>query len=466
MKKILSEFEIYHIQTWITRITGVVFLAIFIVFFAPLIALSSLNLLAIGIVVIFLFTYLLGISSIVDNSLLNSTLIIISVLIFQFILFYVGLPERIINTHVLIIPGFITLIMYLITHRSYIRIDKDLISLDQKYRITNAMLQITPDLLVNDNLDTVLQKILESAISVMPKAQKGSILIRDGNIMRFHAAVGYNLAILQEIELKLDEMLQYKLGVLNEPSIIKDIKTFDEVHIDHVKTKLLDTNQALVAKSILTCSLKLHGKIYGFINLDNIDSYDAFTEQDKVHVKHLANLIDLALNNHLLVKDIYRLSRYDELTGAATRKYNKTLLNDTIKMAEEKQQIFTICMIDMNGLKKVNDRFGHDAGDQFLIHFAKMVKKSIPKEAIFSRTGGDEFILTLPSKKAEDADEIILAIRKRLKNSPFTYENQVIPVTFGCGVSQYPRDAKKINLLIHRADQLMYLDKDKQKIDF
>ena len=466
MKKILNDFKMYQVTTWITRITGVIFLALFIILFAPLVPLESLNIISIGLSVIFVSIYILGIAAIVDNSLLNSTLIIFSVLIFQAVLFYAGAPERIINTHLLIAPGFITLVMYLVTHRSYLRIDKDFIDLDQKYRITNAMLQITPNILANDNLDDILQKILESAVEVMPKAQKGSIMIKEDHIMKFHAAVGYNLKKLQEIELQLEEMVQYKLGVLNEPSIIKDIKSFDEAHVSEVKTKLLAVNEALVAKSILTCSLKLHGKIYGFINLDNMDGYDVFNEQDKIYIRHLANQIDLAINNHLMVEDIYRLSRYDELTGAVTRKYLKTLLNDLIKEAAQKKQIFTVSMFDMNGLKKVNDRFGHEAGDQFLVHFCKIVKKSIPKEAIFARAGGDEFVLVSPSFTIDDTSEMVLIIREKIKRTPFTYDNQLIPLTFGCGSSEYPTDATDMDALIHRADQLMYLDKERQKIDF
>lgn len=466
MKKLLSDFKTYQITAWITRITGIIFLALFVILFSPLVLLSSLNIFAMVLAVIFLLIYLLGIASIIDNSLLNGTLIIVSVLIFQLILFHAGAPERIINTHMLIIPGFITLIMYLVTHRSYISVDKAFVNLDQKYRITDAMLQITPDILANDNLDDILQKILESAVNVMPRVQKGSIMIRDGNIMKFRASVGYNLEKLKAIELELEEMFQYKLGILNEPAIIKDIKAFDEANMSQNKIKLFDATDTLLAKAILTCSLKLHGKIYGFINLDNIDYEDAFTDQDKIYVKHLANQIDLALHNHVLVEDIYRLSRFDELTGAATRKYHKALIEKIIKDATLKKHDVTLGVFDMNGLKKVNDRYGHDAGDQFLIHFSRIIKRSIPKEAIFARMGGDEFVLTLPNVKKDDASDIIITIREKIKRAPFTYENHQIPMTFGCGLVTYPSDASNINDLMRLADQLMYLDKDKQKIDF
>src|SRR5690606_11849463 len=113
---------------------------------------------------------------------------------------------------------------------------------------------------------------------------------------------------LKKIDLYFEDMYQYKLGVLNEPAVIRDIKTFNEKNLKAETTDAMNENEVLTAKAVLTCSFILHDTIYGFINLDNLEDFEAFNDQDKLYIKHLASQIEIALNNHLLVEEIYTLS--------------------------------------------------------------------------------------------------------------------------------------------------------------
>ncbi|MDO9628869.1 MAG: diguanylate cyclase [Acholeplasmataceae bacterium] len=336
--------------------------------------------------------------------------------------------------------------------------------LELNSKITKTISEITPQMLINDNLDELLQTILEKAIELIPKAQSGSILIRNENRMEFRAAVGYDFNQLKKVDLCFEDMYQYKLGLLNEPAVIKDIKTFNKKNLKAEIADTMNENDMLTAKAVLTCSFILHGKIYGFINLDNLDDFEAFNEQDKLNIKHLASQIEIALNNHLLVEEIYTLSKTDSLTGVHSRKHHEKIVFNLYKEFRNKKKEFSIAVMDVNYLKQVNDTYGHSVGDQYLIHFARVIKEYIGENDIFSRTGGDEFVIVFPNKSLQESHDRIEKIREVFEQIPFVYEDLEHVIEFGCGVACYPKDDDQLMGLMRIADKRMYDDKRFRKL--
>ncbi|MCR3905400.1 MAG: GGDEF domain-containing protein [Tenericutes bacterium] len=329
--------------------------------------------------------------------------------------------------------------------------------------ITKSMSEITTKMLINDDLNLILQTILEKAVHLIPKAQYGSILIRNEDRMEFRAAVGYDLKTLKKINLYFEDMFQYKLDLLYEPTIISDVKTFNKKNLKAETTKSMEDSDALTAKSVLTCSFVLNDTIYGFINLDNLEDYDAFGEQDKSYIKHFASQIEIALNNHLMVEKIYNLSKYDELTGVFSRKYHEKTLHDIYDDSKKANKEFSVAVMDINNLKQINDTYGHNAGDEYLKHFTTIIKDNIRDNDVLSRTGGDEFVLTMSNASLEKGQIILQRIKEAALKRPFVYEKIKHTIEFGCGVASYPEDDKEIIGLMRIADQRMYEDKKKSK---
>ncbi len=336
--------------------------------------------------------------------------------------------------------------------------------LELNSKISKSISEITPKMLINDNLDELLQTILEKAIELIPKAQSGSILIRNENRMEFRAAVGYDLHTLQKIDLKFEDMYQYKLGVLDEPAVIRDIKTFNEKNLKAETSEAMKENEVLTAKAVLTCSFILHETIYGFINLDNLEDFEAFNEQDKQYIKHLASQIEIALNNQLLVEEIYTLSKTDTLTGVNSRKHHERLLFNLYKECRENKKEFSIAVIDVNYLKQINDNYGHMVGDDYLIYFTKIIRDNLKDNEILSRTGGDEFVIIFPELDLHMSLERIEKIRKSFTDNPFIYEDLNHVIDFGCGVACYPKDDDELMGLMRIADKRMYDDKRERKL--
>ena len=329
----------------------------------------------------------------------------------------------------------------------------------QNERITRGMMNITSEILSCGNIDILLQKVLEKALELIPNAQKGSILILEDGLLHFRACIGYDYEILKRVRLRLEETFQYKCDGLFEPCIVQNVTEFNETNLPDEKIEILKENNSMDLASVLSCSILIQGKIYGTINLDNVNDIDAFCENDKFLIKHLADQIGIALNNALLLDEILNISRFDGLTKAYNRKFFEELLNKNYELAKRYNQFFTVCMIDLNSLKLVNDTYGHSAGDQLLVHFSNTVNQNIRTTDLFARMGGDEFCIVFLNATAKQAKLIINKIRNLLEQNYINYNGLNHTVTFGCGIAEYPNDNKELETLLKIADDKMYIDK-------
>lgn len=334
-------------------------------------------------------------------------------------------------------------------------------SLKISKEITTTMYELTQEVLKNENLEDVLQIVLDKAASLIPNSQAGSILIRDEENMIFVAAKGYDLENLKRVDLKFSETYQATLSDLYEPHIIKNLEVFDEIHIGKEKTQKLRTEAATLAKACMTCSFKHNDNFFGSINIDNFDSENAFDENDIYLMKQLAQEIEIIISIHKLYEQAIKPSKYDELTGANTRRYCMKRLKEMI--LKNKDVYISICTIDINELKKVNDMYGHDIGDKFLCDFVDGVKKSNLKENIFGRVGGDEFLIIFKNTDDNETKFEIEKIREYFSKNLFVVNQEKYEITFGAGVAVYNKDGVEITQLIKLSDERMYQDKFLQK---
>ena len=146
------------------------------------------------------------------------------------------------------------------------------------------------------------------------------------------------------------------------------------------------------------------------------------------------------------------LSFHDGLTGLYNRAYFDEELN---RLDTERQLPITIVMGDLNGLKLINDVYGHSKGDMLLRNIADILKESFRKEDITSRWGGDEFISILPKTSAKDARSIIKRVKK-LCEEKSTAE---IPLNISFGASTKKSSSKNIVDILKEAEDKMYKSK-------
>jgi len=148
-------------------------------------------------------------------------------------------------------------------------------------------------------------------------------------------------------------------------------------------------------------------------------------------------------------------------TDSMTRIYNKGFLLEALeaefKRAKALHSDFSVLFFDLDHFKKVNDTFGHDAGDYVLKEFTQLVKASHlrPKD-IFARYGGEEFVVLLLNTNAAAAMELAEKIRASVESHAFTYEGKRMPVTTSMGVAELRADIESAQTLLKNADKALY----------
>lgn len=146
------------------------------------------------------------------------------------------------------------------------------------------------------------------------------------------------------------------------------------------------------------------------------------------------------------------LSFHDALTGLLNRAY----LEEELKRLDTERQLpVSVIMADLNGLKLVNDTYGHEMGDELLKSAAYVLQKSCRKEDIIARWGGDEFVVLLPGVDADGVQNICKRLNK-ISNSAYV---QDIPVSMAAGVAVKDKAGKLIGEILKEAEDDMYRQK-------
>ncbi|KQC14557.1 MAG: hypothetical protein APR63_05575 [Desulfuromonas sp. SDB] len=180
---------------------------------------------------------------------------------------------------------------------------------------------------------------------------------------------------------------------------------------------------------------------------------------------------ELAEANHLLKQEIEKrkaieselriYAATDVLTGIYNRRTGLLFLENRMKLSKREESHFVICFVDVNDLKKINDKFGHNEGDELIICISQILKKSIRESDIVFRLGGDEFIVIFQNTDIEKSELLWNRIQENIdfynKNTEKKYD-----ISLSFGFAEYdPRQNSSIEELIAFADQEMYKYKKK-----
>ena len=162
-----------------------------------------------------------------------------------------------------------------------------------------------------------------------------------------------------------------------------------------------------------------------------------------------------------LVHQLKGLSIQDALTGLHNRRHFDTLLNQEMALAQRKGIPLSLLMIDIDHFKRVNDNFGHDAGDAVLIDVAALLKQHFRGSDVVCRLGGEEFVALLPGIGAVDATARAEKLLAALRDKALTYHQQSLGnITLSCGIATYPSHTMDPKRLLRLADTALYKAKN------
>lgn len=177
-------------------------------------------------------------------------------------------------------------------------------------------------------------------------------------------------------------------------------------------------------------------------------------------ISNLAGHISLAISNIKLRDSLTKQSVRDPLTSLYNRSYLTESLDRDIQRAKRDNVSLAIVMIDLDNFKKINDTFGHEAGDLVLKTFGKLLSNHIRKSDIACRYGGEEFLLMLYGVTVEEAVDRAEQLRNAVSEINIQFGHQLIgTVTISLGIAMYPEHDEEMETLIRAADSALYQSK-------
>src|SRR5262249_39648714 len=148
----------------------------------------------------------------------------------------------------------------------------------------------------------------------------------------------------------------------------------------------------------------------------------------------------------------------DGLTGAFNKRYFLERLGTELAFAQRHSTPLSLILMDVDHFKKVNDTYGHPAGDEVLVALTKVAHEIIRKEDVFARYGGEEFAVLCRSVDVASAGVLAERLRDRIASTVVQYEGERIPITVSLGVADLFDDLASANpeKLIAAADHALY----------
>lgn len=150
-----------------------------------------------------------------------------------------------------------------------------------------------------------------------------------------------------------------------------------------------------------------------------------------------------------------RQMRHDQLTGALNRRGLEEMFDKERARARRRDSLLSIAVLDIDNFKKLNDTYGHDAGDEALVHLTSVIRRHLRPQDSLARYGGEEFVIVLPEAGEDQACQALVRLQRELTRAFFMAGQHRLVITFSAGVAELGAD-ETMEAAIKRADAAMY----------
>lgn len=170
--------------------------------------------------------------------------------------------------------------------------------------------------------------------------------------------------------------------------------------------------------------------------------------------------IFLKIQNYQL--ELNRKATYDSLTSTYNRRMILEILGQNIKIAKRDNTPLSVCFMDVDKLKYINDHLGHKIGDKLLLDVSRIIKENKRQADSLARIGGDEFLIVFPDCSKKDAEVIWERINEDFEK--FNKENNQYKIQVSHEISEFNKKHRKnVDELITEADEKMYEEKNRKR---
>lgn len=238
----------------------------------------------------------------------------------------------------------------------------------------------------------------------------------------------------------------------NPDELIEPIKKAVEKIVENIKKEMSEASSNI--SQALDAQKNLH--------LDDSNTIHEELEKLKEINLSLRMTLEKAMRNIDLERQslekikvkVYR----DSLTGLYLRDYFQIKLKENLYYLERYGRIFSILMIDVDDFKDINDKYGHQVGDNVLFQIGSLIRENIRTSDIPIRYGGDEFLILMPETDTDSAKKAAWKFVHKMSKVAFKKGDEVFKVTFSIGITSARKD-DTIESIIERVDTALYSSK-------
>ena len=248
-----------------------------------------------------------------------------------------------------------------------------------------------------------------------------------------------------------------QLPVNKLPWAIRKLKNFESLNIPSVEDLPSEASaekallKATGVTSMLIIPLGYQGTAIGFLGLNSIGIERKWTDQEISLLRIVGEIFVSIFEREQAEAALERLSVTDHLTQIFNRLKFENVLEIEIQRARRHSRTFSLIMFDVDHFKKINDSFGHEAGDNVLRKLARIVSVHIRTIDVFARWGGEEFVILVLETHVEDSKSFAEKLRRDIESTSF-YSGSL---TCSFGVTEYCK-TDDASTIIKRADEALY----------
>jgi diguanylate cyclase (GGDEF)-like protein len=210
--------------------------------------------------------------------------------------------------------------------------------------------------------------------------------------------------------------------------------------------------------SLLILPIFSAGSFWGFMGFDDCVQATRWQQEEIALLRIVAETSGLAIERDQAEQDLLRLANSDPLTGLLNRRSVGDQLTELIHRAHANQQLLSVALLDIDWFKRINDTYGHPAGDAVLGRLARLLRDCFRPGDLLGRYGGEEFLVATLHTTPQQLAARLQTLRQRLQAAPIWYEQRTICVTFSAGIASSAEIQGELTMeaLITMADQRLY----------
>lgn len=325
------------------------------------------------------------------------------------------------------------------------------------HQIKDTFIAINHDVFHFEDSEAFMHALLKKLTRLFPQCKQSTVLEMDKNGELFVlTSVNIQDKAIKDFRIPLNETFMWKdhPSDFKQAHIVNNILDFEA---NGVK-KVVRSKDCKPIQSSLFVPVWFNGAIKWVFSFDSDQNF-AYSEIERSTSEYIGDELPIAYRLFDLYRTTLKLSRYDSLTGFMSRSYFDEVFSDRLLNAQRDKVHLAVVLFDLDGLKRVNDAFGHNAGDLYLKTFAQFIQLSFRASDAFSRLGGDEFVGLFSKTTHLALEEKLTFLQTSFSKTQMQTGHQHFYGSFSYGIANFPDEGQTKDSLLSLADQRMYFNK-------